>query len=135
MQAQDTSEADASSAAADVSSSSGASDADAATDTDATKRPVAVVQSTERVAEGAAKVPVEMTRASVSLTTGGAEAPAVFTQGPLSFQVNADDPTTAAVVGVVAETDATDLAIPSEVTLSGTVYPVTRIIGGGGSAL
>lgn len=133
-QDQDAAETDIPSAADDPSSSAAGSAADAA-DADAVQRPVAVVQSTERVAEGAAKAPVEMTRASVSLATGEADAPAVFTQGPLCFQVNTDNPTTAAVVGAVAGADATDLAIPSTVTLSGTVYSVTRIIGGGGSAL
>ena len=120
-------------AAADGSASANSS----ATASDASaQRPASVVSATERIADDApAKPSVEMTRASVNLSAGEDAPYAVFSQGPLSFQVNADDPASAAVVGVDAHTDATDLVIPAEVVLSGEVYPVTRMIGGGGSVL
>lgn len=113
----------------------GTPDAQDASDADADiERPASVVSATERIADDApAKPSVEMTRASVNLSAGEDAPYAVFSQGPLSFQVNADDPATAAVVGVDAHTDATDLVIPAEVVLSGEAYPVTRMIGGGGS--
>lgn len=115
----------------------GTPDAQDASDADADiERPASVVSATERIADDApAKPSVEMTRASVNLSAGEDAPYAVFSQGPLSFQVNADDPASAAVVGVDAHTDATDLVIPAEVVLSGEVYPVTRMIGGGGSVL
>lgn len=122
---------------ADVAADGSASADPSATAGDAAaQRPASVVSATERIADGApAKADVEMTRVSVSLASGADGVQAVFSQGPLSFQVNADDPATAAVVGIDAHTDATDLVIPAEVVLSGEVYPVTRIIGGGGSVL
>lgn len=72
---------------------------------------------------------VEITRTSVSLAD---EAATVFSTGGLVFQVNADDPDTAACIDWTGAAPQGALQIPAEAVAAGKVYPVTRIMVRGG---
>lgn len=72
---------------------------------------------------------IEITRTSVTL---GEQAATVFSHNGLVFQVNADDPGTAACIGWTDRAPEGDLQIPEQAIAAGKAYPVTRIMTGGG---
>ncbi len=126
--------------AAEVATSDAAQAEDAAVEADAqmtaegrVNEEVPVAQSdapaADAVSEGTPEAgsDIEITRTSVSL---GAAA-IVFSYNGLVFQVS-EDGDTAACVGWTGTAPEGELQIPAQAVAAGKVYPVVRIMGGGG---
>ena len=72
---------------------------------------------------------IEITRTSVNLAS---DATTVFSYNGLVFAVNEDDPDTAACVDWTGTAPEGELQIPAQAVAAGKVYPVVRIMSGGG---
>lgn len=125
--------ADAESAEPQASEAASADPAPGESDVDAA---AARVNEDIPVAQGAAttegassNADIEITRTSVTL---GEQAATVFSHNGIVFQVNADDPDTAACIGWTDRAPEGDLQIPEQAIAAGKAYPVTRIMTGGG---
>ena len=96
----------------------------------APEAPASEAAADEAASEGAPEVAadIEITRTSVNLAS---DATTVFSYNGLVFQVS-EDGDTAACVGWTGTAPEGELQIPAQAVAAGKVYPVVRIMSGGG---